>query len=259
MAAAVSNDLIALAARCADAAGEIIRPFFRAPVAIDTKSDSTPVTEADRDAEAAIREILEAEAPEHGIFGEEFGKVREDADWLWVLDPIDGTKAFICGLPLFGTLIALLHKGTPVLGVIDQPVLRERWVGAAGHGTTFNGEPARTRSCPTLGEARLFSTSPDMFQGARAERYAALRERVAIGRYGTDCYAAGLLASGHADLLVEGQLEPYDFCALVPVIEGAGGVVTDWQGNPATLDIDGHILAAGDKQLHAAALAVLSG
>jgi inositol-phosphate phosphatase/L-galactose 1-phosphate phosphatase/histidinol-phosphatase len=255
----VSADLIALAARCADAAGTAIRPYFRASVAVDTKKDDTPVTEADRAAEAAIREILEAEVPEHGIFGEEFGTVRADAEYLWVLDPIDGTKSFICGVPLFGTLIALLHKGRPVLGLIDQPVLRERWIGAAGHPAELNGEAIATRSCADLAKARLFTTSPDMFAGARWERYSALRERVAIARYGTDCYAAGLLAAGHIDLLVEGSLEPYDYCALVPVIEAAGGVVTDWEGNPATLDIDGHIVAAGDLQVHQAALAILSG
>lgn len=145
----------------------MIRPHFRSGIAIDDKADESPVTVADRDAETAMRRLIEAAFPDHGILGEEHGAVRLDAEFVWVLDPIDGTKAFISGVPVFGTLIALLQGGRPVLGVIDQPIARERWIGAVGRGTTLNGRPARARACADLGRATLFATAPDMFKGKR--------------------------------------------------------------------------------------------
>lgn len=248
-----------LAHRMADAAGEVARRHFRTGVAVDDKPDDSPVTIADRDAEAAMRDLLAAEVPEHGIYGEEHGVERADAEFVWVLDPIDGTKSFISGVPLFGTLIALLRHGVPVLGMIDQPVLRERWVGAEGHGTTLNGEPVQTRPCPDLDRAILFSTTPDMFTGADMDAYQRLKDAVRIQRFGGDCYAAGLLASGFIDLHVEGSMQPYDYLALVPVIEGAGGIMTDWQGAPLGLTSDGRTLAAGDSRVHTAARELLNG
>jgi inositol-phosphate phosphatase/L-galactose 1-phosphate phosphatase/histidinol-phosphatase len=221
---------VALAQHLADLGGAVARRYFRTPLAVDAKADATPVTRADREAEAAMRAAIEAAAPDHGIYGEEHGRVRIDAEFVWVLDPIDGTKSFVSGVPLFGTLIALLHHGVPVLGVIDQPVIGDRWIGAAGQGTTLNGQPVRVRPCGDLAEAVLFATTPDMFVGEDAARFDRLYRTVRFGRFGADCYASGLLAAGQIDLIAEAMLEPYDYMALVPVIEGAGGIVTDWRG-----------------------------
>jgi histidinol-phosphatase len=251
---------IELAEALADAARAIIRGYFRRKIAVDDKSDLTPVTIADREAEAAMRALIEARFPAHGIIGEEHGRSRADADYVWVLDPIDGTKSFISGIPLFGTLIALTWRGRPVLGVIDQPILAERWLGAAGRPTTLNGAPVRTRTCPALDAATLFSTAPEsMFQGADAAGFARLESAVKLARTGADCYAYAQLATGFIDLVVESQLKPYDYCALVPVIEGAGGVITDWQGRALDLASDGRVVAAGDPALAATARTVLTG
>ncbi len=251
---------LALAEELADAARAIVRGYFRQPIAVDDKTDRTPVTIADREAEAAMRRLIEARFPDRGILGEEHGAVRTEADYVWVVDPIDGTKSFISGIPLFGTLIALTRRGRPLLGVIDQPILGERWVGARGRPTTFNGVPARTRPCPTLAAATLFSTAPDaMFRGADAQGYARLKDAVKLARTGADCYAYAQLASGFIDLVVESQLKPYDYCALVPVIESAGGTITDWQGRPLDLGSDGRVIAAGYPGIAASARALLTG
>jgi inositol-phosphate phosphatase / L-galactose 1-phosphate phosphatase / histidinol-phosphatase len=251
---------LALAEALADAAGPIIRGYFRGKIAVDDKPDATPVTIADREAEAAMRALIEERCPDHGIIGEEHGRTRADADYVWVLDPIDGTKSFISGIPLFGTLIALVHRGRPVIGVIDQPVLRERWIGSAGRPTTFNAAPARTRPCATLAQATLFSTAPHaMFAGADAAAFGRLSGSVKLLRTGGDCYAYAQLASGFIDLVVEAGLKPYDYCALAPVIEGAGGIITDWQGGALDLASDGRVIAAGDPALAALARARLAG
>jgi len=252
------NEFIPLAHRLADAAGDVIRGYFRHPVQVDDKADASPVTIADRHAEQAMRAILEEVVPDHGILGEEFGRVRTDADWVWVLDPVDGTKAFITGKPSFGTLIALTFQGRPVLGVIDQPILKERWIGAVGQPTRLNGAPIQIRPCPDLAHAALYATAPEMFPPALTPRWEDLRRRVKLPRYGCDCYAYGLLACGFVDLVVEASLQPYDFCALVPVVEGAGGIMTDWQGEPLDIASDGRVIAAGDRRTHAAALAILA-
>lgn len=254
----VPTDFVALAHRLADAARPISAKYFRTPVAIDDKSDASPVTIADREAEAAMRAILSKEVPEHGVYGEEHGIERADAEYVWVLDPIDGTRAFITGLPIWGTLIALLHKGVPVLGVIDQPILQERWLGVTGHQSTFNGQPIKVRACPSLDRAYMYSTSPIMFTGDLTRRHAALIDAVKLFRWGGDCYAYGLLASGHVDLVVEAGLKLYDFAALVPVITGAGGIATDWRGNALDMQSDGSIVAAGDPAVHRTALRILS-
>ncbi len=250
---------LALALRLADAAGAEIRPYFRRPLVIDDKPDLTPVTAADRAAEAAMRALIEAHFPEHGIVGEEFGRVREDAEFVWVLDPIDGTKSFISGVPLFGTLIALTRRRRPILGIIDQPISRERWVGATGRPTTLNGAPIHCRACPALAVATLFATTPDMFKGDDAIAFARVSAAVKLTRFGADCYAYGLLAAGFVDLVLEASLKPYDFCAMVPIVEGAGGVATDWRGKALDLVSDGRILVAGDRRAHLAALALLDG
>jgi inositol-phosphate phosphatase/L-galactose 1-phosphate phosphatase/histidinol-phosphatase len=250
---------LAFALSLADAAGDVIRPYFRKPLAIRDKADLTPVTAADRVAEETMRALIEERFPEHGILGEEFGRVREDAEFVWSLDPIDGTKSFISGVPLFGTLIALTRGGRSILGVIDQPILRERWVGAVGRPTTLNGAAIRCRACPVLAAATLFATTPDMFKGEDAASFARVSDKVKLTRFGADCYAYGLVATGFVDLVLEASLEPYDFCAMVPIVEGAGGVATDWRGANLDLASDGRILVAGDRRAHEAALALLCG
>jgi inositol-phosphate phosphatase / L-galactose 1-phosphate phosphatase / histidinol-phosphatase len=259
MAGSVPAELVALAHRLADAARPIANRYFRTGLTVDDKTDASPVTVADREAETAMRALLTEYVPQHGVFGEEHGAVRTDAEYVWVLDPIDGTKAFITGLPIFGTLIALLHRGLPVMGVIDQPILKERWLGVAGERSTFNGKPIEVRRCADLAQAYMYSTAPIMFPGAFEKRHEALTQRVKLFRWGGDCYAYGLLASGHVDLVVENSLKLYDFAALVPVVKGAGGLITDWAGKELDINSDGSVLAAGDAAIHRAASAVLNG
>jgi inositol-phosphate phosphatase / L-galactose 1-phosphate phosphatase / histidinol-phosphatase len=250
---------LALAAELADAAGAAIRPYFRTALAIDDKADLSPVTAADRAAEMAMRKIIAARFPDHGIIGEEYGRERDDADYVWVLDPIDGTKSFISGVPLFGTLIALAQHGRPILGIIDQPISRERWVGAKGRATTHNGRAIRCRACPQIAAATVFATSPDMFKGSDAAAFARIAAEAKLTRYGADCYAYGLVALGFIDVVIEASLKPYDFGAMLPIIEGAGGIATDWQGAPLGLSSDGRVLIAGDKRTHSEALQLLRG
>jgi histidinol phosphatase-like enzyme (inositol monophosphatase family) len=257
-AGSIDAGLVRLAGQLADAARPIVTRHFRTGLVVDDKADLSPVTIADREAESAMRGLLDQHAPQHGVFGEEHGAVRTDAEYVWVLDPIDGTRAFITGLPIFGTLIALLHRGRPVLGLIDQPVLQERWLGVAGERSTLNGRPISVRSCTALDRAYMYSTTPIMFSGASAQRHEALTERVKLFRWGGDCYAYGLLAAGHVDLVVENSLKLYDFAALVPVVQGAGGLITDWRGQPLDARSDGSVLAAGDEAVHRAALLVLA-
>lgn len=239
---------IALAHALADAAGAAIRPHFRAAVDVETKDDQSPVTIADRAAEQAMRSLLAAEAPRDGIVGEEFGATDGSTGRQWVLDPIDGTVSFVAGRPIFGTLIALVQDGWPVIGVIDQPIAGERWIGAAGRPTLFNGKPVRTRPCRSLSDATLATTGPHYFSDHDGEHFMALAAKCAHKRmvFGGDCYNYGLVASGHIDLVVEAGLKLYDFAALVPVVEGAGGMMCDWSGEPLTADSKGDVIAAGD-------------
>ncbi|KAI8026298.1 hypothetical protein LOK49_LG02G03709 [Camellia lanceoleosa] len=247
----------------ADAAGEVIRKYFRKSFDILDKEDFSPVTIADQLAEEAMVSIIQANFPSHAIFGEEKGwRCKEKiAEYVWVLDPIDGTKSFITGKPLFGTLIALLHRGKPIFGIIDQPVLRERWIGINGRKTMLNGQEISTRSCAKLSQAYLYTTSPHLFNGDAEVAFARVRDKVKVPLYGCDCYAYALLASGFVDLVIESGLKPYDFLSLIPVIEGAGGVITDWKGHQLhwetssdSLPTSFNVLAAGDKQLHQQAL-----
>lgn len=259
MSPASPDVFVAFASRLADAAGAAIRPHFRNLKAVERKADSSPVTVADRAAEKAMRDLIEAAFPDHGIHGEEYGVVRPDADHVWILDPIDGTKSFVTGLPIWGTLIALAHKGEAILGVIDQPVLNERWLGARGRPTTFNGKPVRVRDCPRLEEAALFTTTMDLLNPSELAAFEKLRRRVRVNRLAGDCYAYGLLAAGFADLVVECRVQPYDFAALIPVIEGAGGRITDWEGRALSLKSPSRLLAAGDHEMHGAAVQLLAG
>jgi inositol-phosphate phosphatase/L-galactose 1-phosphate phosphatase/histidinol-phosphatase len=243
------REFIDFAAALADAARPIVNRHFRSVLTVDRKSDDTPVTIADREAETAMRQMITERYPDHGIIGEEHGTQAGDADYVWVLDPIDGTKSFIAGKPIFGTLIALVVNDVPILGIIDQPVLGERWIGATGTQTTFNGAPVGTRACDGLDHAILNATSPDMFTNEESIRFAHLRKSVWQTQFGGDCYAYGLLASGFIDLVVEADLKTFDYCALVPVVTGAGGVVSDWNGKAMTLKSDGRIIAVGNPRL----------
>jgi myo-inositol-1(or 4)-monophosphatase len=241
------------AQQLADAARPIALRHFRRPLQVDWKSDASPVTVADREIETELRELIRARFPEHGILGEEFGAQR-GGEYTWVVDPIDGTRSFISGMPLFGTLIALLQGAAPVLGLIDMPALDERWLGHAGMPTRRNGVDARCSSCTRLAQARIYTTSPDTFDGGDWNRYDALSRRAAVRRYGGDCYSYGLLASGHCELVVEAGLQPYDYLALVPVVEGAGGRISDWNGAPLGRDSDGRVIAAANAVLWQLAL-----
>lgn len=256
-------DLLAVAHRLADLAGPAILPHFRKQAEIESKGGDLafdPVTDADRAAETVMREELSRTFPSHGIVGEEYGTDRPDADYCWTLDPIDGTRAFIMGWPLWGTLIGLGKAGSPMLGVMDQPFTRERFWGAEGRAfgrSRARAMPLQTRACPELGSAIVTTTSPDLFVGEEHERFEAISARARMRRFGGDCYAYCLLAAGFTDLIVEAGLKSYDIAPLIPIIEGAGGVVTTWDGESAAAG--GRIVAAGDPALHAQAVAMLSG
>ena len=250
--------LVDFANDLADAARGVANSYFRQPVTVERKADDSPVTVADRETESILRKLIRERFPDHGLFGEEHGREGEDQPYTWVLDPIDGTKSFITGVPLFGTLIALLHWNTPILGVIDMPAINERWVGVQGHRTTFNDALCETRNCEQLSQASLFTTSIDFFGSADRRRFDALSLAVSFRRFGVDCYAYGLLASGFVDLVVETELQPYDYLALVAVVEGAGGRITDWNGSPLGLNSDGRVVAAATPVLHHKALELLS-
>ena len=250
-------DFLPLAQHLADAARAVILPYYRTRLAVDDKLDASPVTLADRGAEQAMRALLAEHAPEHGIIGEEFGRERDEAEWVWVLDPVDGTKSFIVGRPTFCTLIGLLHHGKPVLGIIDQPVLNERWVGVAGRPTTLNGSVVQTSDVTDLAATRLGSTGPQYLQAAAGERFAGLQARCRFTVWGGDAYLYALLASGGYDLVVESGLKLHDFAALVPVVLGAGGTMTDWLGGELNKDSDGSVLVAATAALHEQALAYL--
>lgn len=255
----VSPAFVELAHRLADAAGPIIKRYFRSGAVIVDKDDLSPVTVADRESEAAMRAIIAEAQPAHGVLGEEMGADRADAEYVWVLDPIDGTKSFVTGKPLFGTLISLTHRGVPVIGIIDQPVLGERWLGIAGEAARFNGQTIKTRACAKLADAWLYATTPQMFVGADARAFENLAGSVKFPLYGADCYAYGMLAAGWTDLVCEASLKPYDWCALVPIVEGAGGRITDWEGRALTIASGGRVLAAGDARMHAEARVRLTG
>ncbi|GAA4764677.1 inositol monophosphatase family protein [Novosphingobium ginsenosidimutans] len=239
---------IALAHRLADAARAAILPHYRTGLTSERKADASPVTLADRAAEEAMRRILKAECPRDAIHGEEFGAEAGSSGRTWVLDPIDGTTSFLIGRPIFGTLIALVVDGWPVLGVIDQPVLGERWLGATGQPTLLNGAPVRTRPCRELGDATLATTGPHYFDDHDGAHFMGLAAKTDHRRMvmGGDCYNYALLASGHVDIVCEANLKLHDYAALVPVVEGAGGTMCDWNGDPLHAASSGHVLALGD-------------
>ena len=254
-------------ARLADASGAAILPFFRTALHPSNKAHSgefDPVTEADRSAELVIRRLIGEAFPEHGIVGEEFDDVRSDAEYVWVVDPIDGTKSFVSGLPVWGTLIGLLHRGRACYGMMHQPFIGETFTG--------DGEASRwrcvrpgaepqvrrlyTRPCAGLAEATLMTTSPRLIPEGLREAYGRVEDAARLVRYGADCYAYCMVAAGQVDLVVEAGLQPYDIVALIPIIQGAGGVITAWDGGDPTRG--GAIVAAGDRRVHEAALVALA-
>jgi myo-inositol-1(or 4)-monophosphatase len=259
-------DLTAFIEGLARQSGEAILPFFRTALAVSDKNAGEslghfdPVTEADRAAEAIIRRRIVETFPHHGILGEEFPSERLDADHVWVIDPIDGTRAFLCGLPVWGTLIGLKHKGVPVLGVMHQPYTGEMFLGDGGLARVKGPRGERllsTRPCRLLADATVMTTDPRLFEGAEARAYRAVENAVRLVRYGADCYAYAMLAAGQVDLVIESGLKPYDIVALIPIIEGAGGIITTWQGEPATEG--GRILASATPELHNTVLTILQG
>lgn len=256
--------LLDFAHRLADRAGTIVLPHFRTAMRVEDKAPGgafDPVTAADRGAEIALREEVARCYPDHGFIGEEMGAARTAARYRWVVDPIDGTRAFIMGSPLWGTLIGLLDGDTALLGVLDQPYMRERFWSDAGNSflRTADGRVLRlrTRACTRPAEALLSTTHPDLFApGSEAHAFARLKSAVRMARYGGDCYAYALLAAGFVDIVVEAGLKPHDVVALVPIIERAGGCITTWDGRPAAAG--GRILASGDPRLHEQAMELLA-
>lgn len=252
------EDLAIFGMRLAELAGSVSLKYFRQSLDVEHKSDHSPVTVADRSVEAAMRERIEECYPEHGIFGEEHGKENVGSAHTWILDPIDGTKSFITGMPTFGTLIAHLENKIPIIGIIDIPATDERWLGIAGRPALFNNVECQTSNCKQLADANFYTTSPDMFDGTGKIAFERVSQQAALRRFGGDCYTYGLLASGHVDVVMEMALEPYDYMALIPVIECAGGVITDWQGKTLNEDSDGHVIASASKELHEEILSLIA-
>ncbi len=242
------------AIEAADQARIITRKWFRSEMTVANKQDKTPVTIADQQTEQVIKDIILNRYPQHGFFGEESGQQLNHAEWQWVVDPIDGTKCFATGMPTFGTLIGLLYQQVPVIGIIDHALLDERWIGIQGCETTHNGTVCRTRSTDSLANATAYITTVDMFDESNSERAHSLTKSCQFRVFGGDSYSYGLLASGYNDLVCEADLKPYDYCALIAVINGAGGIITDWQGKPLTLASAGEVLASANASLHQLAL-----
>lgn len=255
------NELEAFAVELARAAGSVTLPYFRGQFTQEDKGSGAgfdPVTQADREAEALIRKLIAGRYPEHGVVGEEYGEDRPEADHVWVLDPIDGTRAFISGLPLWTTLIALKQEGRPSVGVIAQPFLDEIYLGGpSGPALLSRGETTglRTRACPRLTDAVISTTDPDLFTGAELGAWTQVRAAARLARLGCDAYAYAMLAAGHIDMVIEAGLKSWDWTALVPVIEAAGGEVTNWRGESP--DQTGQILAVGDACVREQALVTL--
>ena len=254
-------DFAAFVDQLATASGDAILPFFRTSLGVEDKGSAMgfdPVTAADRAAENTMRALIKRNFPEHGIVGEEYGNERTHAEYVWVLDPIDGTKSFISGLPIWGSLIGLMRNGAPVFGMMHQPFIGERFTGDTGS-ARYRGPAGErklnVRRCASLSEVTLYTTTPLMFGEAERSAFNSVEEKVRLSRYGGDCYAYCMLAAGHVDLVVEAGLNSYDIAALVPIVRGAGGIVTTWDGKPA--HNGGNIIAAGDPRVHEAAMKLL--
>lgn len=259
----LSQELINFANHLADISEPIAQKYFRVNNGEVAKDDDSPVTKADQEIEKIIRAEIEKKFPDHGIIGEEFGNKNTDADFVWVLDPIDGTSSFIIGRAIFGTLIALTYKGKAVLGIMNQPIAKERWTGIEGHGTFFQGKKISTRNCTEISDAVMCSASSFYFQNGEEKILQEISRRTKYQKiggviYGGDCYSYASIASGFVDIVIDSGLKIYDYAALIPIIENAGGVVTDWEGNDPKLQSNIRLVASANKILHEKVLKILN-
>ena len=250
----IDKELIDFAHYLADKSEIIAKNYFRLPNGEEAKSDDSPVTKADQEIEGMMRNEINKKYSDHGIIGEEYDNINENADFTWVLDPIDGTSSFIIGRPIFGTLIALTYKKQPILGIINQPITQERWLGVKDQGSWFNGQNIKTRKVTNIFDAVMCSSSPHYFQGDDQkvlQHLAKLTKYQKIGGviYGGDCYSFACLAMGLVDIVIEPGLKCYDYAATQPLIEMAGGVVSDWNGNDLELKSNVRLLACANKEL----------
>lgn len=241
---------------------KVLTPYYRNIQAFETKHDCSPVTEADKGVETALRALIEQSYPEHGIQGEEFGITNEEAPYRWFIDPIDGTLSFLIGRPTFGTLVALTHQDQPIWGMIYQPITKDCWAGRidqTNKQATLNDAPITTRQCETIDTAVIATTGPNYFTEQEKVLFEKIANQAQYQLYGGDCYSYGLLASGFVDIVIEAGLKPHDYMAMVPVVEAAGGIMTDWQGNPLTSKSDGRVVACGTQPLHTQLISMLQG
>ena len=259
MAHPLTKELKLFVSELADASRKILGRARALIPKVEVKSDASPVTETDLLIERTLRDMIADRYPDHGILGEEHGSSNEAAEYVWVIDPIDGTLAFVAGVPVYGTLIGLAHNGRPLFGVIDHPATQDRWLGGPERGSTWNGKPIQIRSCADIGQAFLTTSNPDLLAPDELTAFLRLREKVQLTLYGASCYAYGLVASGRTDIGIDGGFDIFDMCAPAAVIQGAGGVVTDWNGAPIDLNWKGRVVAAGDRDIHRKALAILNG
>lgn len=248
---------LTFAGRMADETGAMMLSASAGLPEVEFKQDASFVTDVDRAIELKMREMIGAEYPDHGILGEEFENTNPDAEFIWVLDPIDGTAPFIAGLPVYGSLIGLAWKRRPFLGLINHPVTQDRWTGVAGVFAKRNGKHVSVRSCSGPDKAFVTNSSPDLMSGDELVRFNKFRKTAPYVQYGGSCFAYGLLASGRVDICIDSGLDPYDYFASAAVISGAGGVLTDWDGNEPTLEWNGKVLAAGDRVCHAEVVKIL--
>ena len=245
--------------RAVDVSGNLIRESNRKPFHVEVKGDGSPVTSVDETVEDRMREIISVEHPDHGIIGEERKAYAADSEFVWVIDPIDGTLAFLAGIPVFGTLLALLYNGVPVLGIIDMPMTGERWIGAYGLQTTRNGKPVRSRACEDLSMALMSTSNPDYYDDTNAPALERLKKATRFAVYGGSCMFYAQIASGRVDICIDVQFRACDYLALIPVVQGAGGVLTNWEGSAAGLHTGSQYIASGDPRVHEQALKILAG
>lgn len=242
----------------AEAAGNLIREAAQKPFATEIKGDGSPVTDVDKATEDRIREIITNKYPQHGILGEERAPVSPDAEFVWIIDPIDGTLPFLAGIPVFGTLIALMHNDTPLVGVIDMPMTRERWVGKHGMQTLRNGKPVSVRACSGLSSALMSTSNPDYYDQHTIGALTAMKDATRLTVYGGSCMSYAQIATGRVDVGMDVQFDIHDYLPLVPVIQGAGGLISDWEGRPLTRKSGDRFIAAGDRRVHEQALTLLA-
>ncbi len=259
----LDNDLVLFANELADLSEKIIHKYFRSDALQDfEKDDASPLTIADTEVEQALRNLIEQRYPEHGIHGEEFGETSGNSPYKWYIDPIDGTSSFVCGKPIFTTLIALTYEQKPIFGIINQPILKERWQGGDAFQTNLNGSNISTRQIAQLADAIFCTTSPYLFNEQQLKKFESIKAQTKYQKYGGvffggDSYSYGLLASGHVDIILEAGLKAHDFLALAPVVSSAGGIISDWQGNPLEEYSNGEVLACGSKEIHQQVLELL--